>query len=115
MRDSYLRPSNEQVLGFRTRVDRDTNAALADELELRVQLLRDTIEFPEEDRRPYIEVADFVANYTTDDDWRRGRVARRIWLTGESIMHANFVLFGTTTGTGCPCNGPACTALREAA
>jgi hypothetical protein len=112
--DTFLRPSTAEVFDFRVRTDRGhTDVRLADELELRARLLRETVEIPEADRQPYERVADLVASFTYGNDWRAGRIARRIWLTGESILHANFVLFGTQDGRGCDCRSPECVARRE--
>jgi hypothetical protein len=112
-RKQYLRPSTERVLAFRERVDVDTNAKLSDELLLRAELLRSTVEIPVEDREPYERVAARVETYYGDDGWKQGRVARRAWVTGEGLWHARFVLFGTQDGSGCDCNRPACKARRE--
>lgn len=112
--DSYLRPSTQRVLEFRTNVDRDTDARLADELELRAQMLRDTVVRPEDEREDYERVCQRVASYCYDNDWRQARIARRCWVTGEALWHAIFVLFGSADASGCQCNAPECKARREA-
>lgn len=111
--DTFLRPSSETILSFRSRVDDDTDSALADDLELRARLLRTTVYLDEDEREPYATWADRVASYTAADDWRRGRIARHCWRTGDSILHAGWLLFGSPTGRGCDCHAPDCETRRR--
>ncbi len=104
-RDSYLTPSSERILEFRSRVDFDTDARLADELERRAKLFRETQIIPEAGRRPYEDCVELVQSYMRGDggDWEKGRIARRIWKTGESLWHATWMIYGTRDGQGCQC------------
>lgn len=105
VRDSYLRPSNERVFAFRLGVDPKTNDELADDLDRRAKALRLTATRPVEAREDYEAVCRRVETtmYGSRSDWDRGRLARRIWTTGECVFHAYWVLFGSNDGSGCDC------------
>lgn len=98
----------ERMLRYHLSRDVATDEAIASDLLKRAEALlhgspSQINPAPRDMGQPYEKTVAFVRSRCVMDEWTMDRIARRIWVTGESLWHACWVITGSQSGRGCDC------------